>query len=609
MLGDSMRRFADRFALPRLFVTAAAFLALMGAVWSSNARAEPSHDWGAHNRYDSRDEWRSSSDMDWLWEPDRSYGGRRRSRSHGRSWRKNSPSHLRKKHSGRHSRARSARKHEKRLKSERRGPNRVKPGHRKKEEAKRKDAAQKAAKAERPPVIKEPRRKETAPGTARPVEAAREPSQDYRPEKDIPKSKPKPPPAVPAEPVAAVPQKAGPAAQTEQALKPGAYPVHVSEKDEPAPESARSVAREVLTLIRSSLDASVEAELAEAHRLERVASDNVPLLNARMQIYRIKDRRTIKQTIAELVTDRRVMTVQPNYIYRHQGAAEGAVPPENPKYDRAKLHLGAAHRLAKGKGVLVAVIDSAIDMTHPDLAGAISDAFDAADDGKDDENDTHGTAVAGVIRGAGRVAPGVAPEAKILSVRAFAARTPGKRPEATTRALIRGVQWAIDRGARVLNMSFSGPEDPAFQSILAIARIHKAVAVAAAGNGGPAADPVYPAAYPEVIAVTALDRNDHVYESANHGRYVTVAAPGVEILAPSKRRGYEYYTGSSFAAAQVSGVIALMLEKKKDLDPAGVRAALTHSAESLGPDADGNAATGAGRVNAAAALKAVDEEP
>jgi subtilisin family serine protease len=449
----------------------------------------------------------------------------------------------------------------------------------------------------------------------RPKPAPTAPGPDYRPAQDAPASTPSTP-----TPVAQPPKEA--AKPVEEPAADDAYPRLAAEKDVSLPEEARRASRQVLTLIRSNQETSVEAELAKTYRLDPTSGEAIPLLDARMQLYRIKDNRTVDQVVAELVADPRVMAVQPNFIYRHQAGEEPTGAAEAGKYDHAKLRLREAHQTAKGRGVLVAVIDSVIDGSHPDLAGAVASSFDAAG-GKDVDNDAHGLAVAGVIRGAGP-SLGSAPEAKLLAVRAFSARketggkdaagkdaaardSAGREPEATTQSLIRGVQWAVDHGAKILNLSFTGPEDPAFQSLLAMTRIHKVVAVAAAGNAGPTAGPAYPAAYPEVIAVTALDSNDQVYQEANHGRYIAVAAPGVEILAPAKRGGRALYTGSSFAAAEISGVLALLLEKKPDLDPTAAREALVRSAESFGPDADGNAATGAGLVNAAAALKALEE--
>ena len=595
-----------------------------------------------HDRTVSRSEVTSPPGMDWLWDRDRGHTHYRpESRAADRNIHR--APHLRRDSETGHSRARSQFDVRDCAKSRREDRNTShlrrcsalgrprhdyavprRPGADQPRPEKEKDKPKpEHAKRERPkrdaetPDVAKPEAAKPDVAKSEPPKPAAAPGHDYRPSQDAPAPSAPTPPA-PATTTATPQQPPKEAAKpVDEPAADGAYPRRAAEKDIPLPDDARRAARQVLTLIRSNQETSVEAELAKSHRLDQANGEAVPLLDARMQLYRIKDNRTVEQVVAELVTDPRVMAVQPNFIYRHQAGEDAAKAADAGKYDHVKLRLGEAHQTAKGRGVLVAVIDSAIDGSHPDLAGAVASSFDAAG-GKDVDNDAHGLAVAGVIRGAGPCL-GAAPEARLLAIRAFSARkeTGGKEaagknahirePEATTQTLIRSVQWAVDHGAKVLNMSFTGPEDPALQSLLAMARIHKVVAVAAAGNAGPNAAPAYPAAYPEVIAVTALDRNDQVYPEANHGRYIAVAAPGVEILAPSRRGGRALYTGSSFAAAEVSGVLALLLEKKPDLDPVAAREALVRSAESFGPDADGNAATGAGLVNAAAALKALEE--
>ena len=126
--------------------------------------------------------------------------------------------------------------------------------------------------------------------------------------------------------------------------------------------------------------------------------------------------------------------------------------------------------------------------------------------------------------------------------------------------------------------------------------------IAAAGNNGHQAAPCYPAAYPEVIAVTAIDADDHLYAKANVGAYVAMAAPGVDVLVPSPGNRRELQSGTSFAAAHVTGIVALMLERNSRLTSAQARTALTGGAVSLGSRGPG-AEFGAGRVNAAASIR------
>ena len=127
-------------------------------------------------------------------------------------------------------------------------------------------------------------------------------------------------------------------------------------------------------------------------------------------------------------------------------------------------------------------------------------------------------------------------------------------------------------------MSFAGPYDPMLQLAIKNAREKGVVLIAAAGNSGPQSPPLYPAADPNVIAVTATDQDDKLFTQANQGPHVAVAAPGVDILEPAPNGTYQVTTGTSVAAAHVSGVVALLLERNPALDPADVHELLTLSA-------------------------------
>ena len=125
--------------------------------------------------------------------------------------------------------------------------------------------------------------------------------------------------------------------------------------------------------------------------------------------------------------------------------------------------------------------------------------------------------------------------------------------------------------------------------------------IAAAGNNGPKGAPLYPAAYPQVIAVTAIDDKDRLYGKANRGDYISIAAPGVDIIAPALKGGYALSSGTSMAAAHVSGVVALLLERDGKLDWSTAREILSASARKPNGSSGGNA-FGAGILDAAGAL-------
>jgi len=174
--------------------------------------------------------------------------------------------------------------------------------------------------------------------------------------------------------------------------------------------------------------------------------------------------------------------------------------------------------------------------------------------------------------------------------------------------LLRALDWSVEAGAQVINMSFAGPKDAGMAEAVEVAVRKGVILVAAAGNEGPRAKPVYPAAYPVVIAVTATDADDRIYERANQGSYLTVAAPGVDVLVLMPKGGHGFSSGTSIAAAHVSGLVALVLERNESLDLEEVRAVLTRTAHDLG-ERGFDVKFGAGRVDAAALIQAVPEHP
>ena len=194
------------------------------------------------------------------------------------------------------------------------------------------------------------------------------------------------------------------------------------------------------------------------------------------------------------------------------------------------------------------MIDSEIDRQHPDLAGAIADNFDAL---PSDEKTAHphGTGMAGAIVSHRRLL-GVAPNARILGVRAFGVNTGGA--QGTSMNIVKGLQWAVDQGAKVINMSFAGPKDPILQQAMQRLTDQGIILIAAAGNAGPKSPPLFPGADPNVIAVSATDVDNKTYKNANRGKYVAIAAPGVDILVPAPEGGYQLTTGTSVAAAHIS---------------------------------------------------------
>jgi subtilisin family serine protease len=234
--------------------------------------------------------------------------------------------------------------------------------------------------------------------------------------------------------------------------------------------------------------------LIRRHRLTRLQSWNVALTGTSFHRLQISDGRSVSDVIREIDRAGGGGLAQPNYRFTLQQAppARGS---SSSQYSLGKLNVNEAHRLTTGAGVPVAIIDNGIDALHPELAGAIAGRFDAVE--RPEVSSSHGTGMAGAIVAHARLI-GVAPAARILAVRAFGAAAGSE--DATTISIVRGIDWAITHGARVINMSFAGPRDPEIASALEAAGKHGIVLVAAAGNAGPKSASLYPAADPNVIA-------------------------------------------------------------------------------------------------------------
>jgi len=381
-------------------------------------------------------------------------------------------------------------------------------------------------------------------------------------------------PIAPANPVVTmqpiVPGGGQPGGQGPQVLRRGGSGV-------PPANERRYVPDEVVVELAGSATTQQTDALARRYRLARLQSIPFELGGTTLVRWRITDRRSVPLVVRALENDATVLSAQPNYLFALQDDPAAAKREGDPaQYILAKMHLPEAHALAKGSRVLVAVIDSGVDVTHPDLAGDIAGTFDALGSGL--KAHSHGTAIAGAIAAHGRLM-GAAPSSQILAIRAFSGEG---ADEGTTFAIMSGLNWAVSHGARIVNMSFAGPQDPGIARSLAAAHDKGVVLVAAAGNKGVKSPPLYPAADPNVIAVTATDSDDQLPAFANRGPYIAVAAPGVDLMLLAPNAALQLSSGTSFSAAYVSGTAALMLERKPDLGPETVRQALAGTAHRLG---------------------------
>ena len=250
----------------------------------------------------------------------------------------------------------------------------------------------------------------------------------------------------------------------------------------------------------------------------------------------------------------------------------------------ARVDAPAAWKKTRGEGVKVCIIDTGIDVDHPDLKANIKGGWNAiakSDDYKDDNG--HGTHVAGTIaaldNGMGVV--GVAPKADLYAVKVLDADGSGTYDD-----VIAGMLWAVDHHMQIASMSLGAAKGNDSLKAAVEAMVKGGVAlIAAAGNSGPDPDTVgYPAAYPGAIAVAAMDSSNHVADFSSRGPAVALIAPGVDVRSTYMGGGYESMDGTSMATPHVSGLAALAVAAKGLSGYEAVRAALVGAATPL-PDA------------------------
>jgi filamentous hemagglutinin family protein len=347
----------------------------------------------------------------------------------------------------------------------------------------------------------------------------------------------------------------------------------------PALTETRFANDEIVAQLRTDLTKEQMDAFLREFGLSVITSQELGLLGRTVYRFKITSGRSVRDLIPLFEKKSFTAQAQPSYLFELAQAPAGnetATKGDSAQYIVPKLRLPDVHLLATGKGVLVAVVDSTIDVDHPDLSGVIAQRYDAV--GAELAPHAHGTGMAGAIASHKRLL-GIAPNARLLAIQAFGVSSAGT--QGTSLAIVKGLNWAVEQGAKVINMSFAGPKDPILEQAIKALREKGVILIAAAGNAGPKSPPLFPGADPNVIAVSATDADDAVYKNANRGKYVAIAAPGVDILVPAPDGGYQLTTGTSVAAAHVSGVAALLLERNPNLKPDELKRLLTSTATKL----------------------------
>jgi thermitase len=263
----------------------------------------------------------------------------------------------------------------------------------------------------------------------------------------------------------------------------------------------------------------------------------------------------------------------------------------------SKIEAPQAWQITRGdQSIIVAVLDTGIDKDNQDLAGKVVAEVNFSNSPTSDDLYGHGTHMAGTIAA-------IAPECRLMNVKV--ADDMGKCEPSVVG---RGIIWAVDHGAKVINLSLSMTASPDLEEAVNYAWSQGAIIIAAAGNKG-TSEPSYPAYYNNCLAVAGTNENNSLALLSSYGDWVDVAAPGFNIYSELPHNQYGYKTGTSAAVAHVSGVAALVFSVAKDNNGDGVvndevRWAIENSCTSIA----GNGA-GHGLVNAFEAVTMTISSP
>jgi subtilisin family serine protease len=331
--------------------------------------------------------------------------------------------------------------------------------------------------------------------------------------------------------------------------------------------------------------ARTSAELSEVYRLRILYAWTMASLGEQCVVFEVPAGRSARDLARRLASDRRVSSAQTVETFSTLAAQDKNDPYAHLQHNYQTLRLDRAHRLATGKGVRVAVVDTGVDFDHPDLRERVTVANNFVDRGERTfTTDVHGTAVAGVIAASANNVGivGVAPGAEIYALKACWQQPPGSREAVcNSYTLAKAIDFAITKGTQVLNFSLGGPPDPLLGRLIGVA-LSKGIVVVAA-NGGPSRD--FPASYQGVIGIIGSDdlKGGPAAPGTAQAQLPALAAPAVDILTTIPKASYDFFSGSSLAAAEVSGVAALLVEKDPKLAPARIAEIIRKTARPLNP--------------------------
>lgn len=350
----------------------------------------------------------------------------------------------------------------------------------------------------------------------------------------------------------------------------------------------------------------IKGELAAEYGLRETGAFPLGSIDVECVVFQVAPGAAVPDVLERLRNDPRVQAAQANQTFEGL-AADGVRSAGGLVYGPALIHADAAHRTRTGKGVEVAIVDTGVAAQHPGLQGRIA-ASESFVDGRRESSgsERHGTAVAGVIAAHAAEVLGMAPDAQVLALEACWYPEPGSaKAVCSSWTLAKAIDRAIRSDARVLNLSLGGPPDPLLERLIGRAVERGMIVVAAASEGSA---PGFPASLPAVIAVVACGTGGRADLPGWTATRFAIAAPGIDILTTVPQTGYDFVSGSSVAAAHVTGVVALLLEEDPRLGAAEALQLLRSTSRPLAL-ASASGSPGAALIDACAALGRLTGRP
>ena len=354
------------------------------------------------------------------------------------------------------------------------------------------------------------------------------------------------------------------------ACAPGSKPPAAVGAAKPAPDWRLTAAEKTpvagLVLVTVAIDEpeklrALGLALQRMHGVTLEAEWPLQTIGIHCLVFRVPSGGNLEAALMRLRADKRVRTAEPMREYRTLTLHPGE------DYTRLqtaldRLSVWQAQQVVTGRGVVVGLVDTGVERSHPDLSDRVALWKDFTGAGPEEPGERHGTAMAGIIIASGTDnagITGVAPDARLMALRGCWEDEGQGR--CTTFTLARAINFAIAKQVNVLNLSLTGPEDSVLRDLLEEAEA-RGITVVAADNGG-----TFPASLPAVIGVGA----------ERQGGGAALTAPSLDILSTAPGGGYDFFTGSSVASAHVAGIAALVLEANPAASPDAVRGALTAS--------------------------------